>query len=54
MNIAIIGASGFVGKNLTKYLLENTDYKIIAISNNLDNIIVEEKYKNRVNKIKGM
>ena len=53
MNIAIIGASGFVGKNLTKYLLENTDYKIIAISNNLDNIIVEEKYKNRVNKIKA-
>jgi len=53
MNIAIIGASGFVGKNLTKYLLENTDYKIIAISNNLDNLFVDEKYKDRIKKIKS-
>lgn len=51
MNIAIIGASGFVGKNLTKYLLDNTNYNIFAISPNLDNFFVEEKYKKRVKKI---
>lgn len=53
MNIAIIGASGFVGINLTKYLLKNTTFKIIAVSNNIENIIIEEKYKDRVNKIKA-
>lgn len=48
MKIAIIGASGFVGRNLIKYLLKNTDYNISAISPDADGIIIEEKYKDRV------
>lgn len=52
MKIAIIGASGFVGKNLIKDLLKNTEHEISAISLDPENIIIEEKYKNRVNKIK--
>ncbi len=51
MTIAIIGASGFVGKNLIKYLLLNTDHKIRAISPDAENIEVDEKYKERVQKI---
>ncbi len=51
MNIAIIGASGFIGKNLTKYLLENTNHNIFAISKNSKNIIIDEKYNLRVKKI---
>lgn len=53
MNIAIIGASGFVGKNLTKYLLENTNHDIFAISINPGDINIDEKYKNRVKNIKA-
>lgn len=53
MNIAIIGASGFVGKNLIKYLLESTDHMIFAISLDPEIIIVEEKYQERVKKIKA-
>ena len=53
MNIAIVGASGFVGKNLTKYLLENTDHHISAISLNPNKISVDEKHKNRFVNIKA-
>ena len=53
MNIAIIGASGFVGKNLIKYLLENTDYNIFAISHNQNNNFIENKYKERIKKIRA-
>lgn len=53
MNIAIIGASGFVGKNLTKYLLLNTKHQIFAISPNPPNISFEEKYKDRIKIIKA-
>jgi len=52
MKIAIIGASGFVGKNLIKNLLENTEHEIYAICLNPEKIIIEEKYSLRVNKIK--
>jgi uncharacterized protein YbjT (DUF2867 family) len=53
MNIAIIGASGFVGKNLTKYLLENTNYHINTISLDPTKIYIDEKYKNRTTKLKA-
>lgn len=53
MKIAIIGASGFLGKNLTEYLLLNTNHEIIAISNNVNNISVDKKYIDRVHKIKA-
>lgn len=51
MNIAIIGASGFVGKNLIKYLLLNTTHNIVAFALGTESIIIEEKYKDRVRKI---
>lgn len=53
MNIAIIGASGFVGSNLTKNLLVNTNHNIVAITHNTLNIETEEKFKNRVLTIKA-
>jgi uncharacterized protein YbjT (DUF2867 family) len=34
MKIAIIGASGFVGSNLTKYLLTNTNHRVVALCPN--------------------
>jgi uncharacterized protein YbjT (DUF2867 family) len=53
MHIAIIGASGFLGKNLTKYLLENTDLEITAISLEPESISIEDKYQNRFKNIKA-
>jgi uncharacterized protein YbjT (DUF2867 family) len=51
MNIAIIGASGFVGKNLIKYLLSETNHNIMAFALDAENILVEEKYINRIKKV---
>ena len=51
MKIAIIGASGFIGKNLIKYLLLNTDHSIVAISPNAKNIYVDDANINRVRRI---
>lgn len=51
MKIAIIGASGFLGQNLIKHLLAKTDYQIIAISRNSNDLIVDTQYKNRIQKI---
>jgi uncharacterized protein YbjT (DUF2867 family) len=51
MNIAVIGASGFVGKNLIKYLLSNTDHNILALALDAESIFVEERYVNRIKKI---
>jgi UDP-glucose 4-epimerase len=34
MNILITGGLGFIGKNLTSYLIENTDYSITIFDNN--------------------
>lgn len=48
MVIAIVGASGFVGKNLITYLLENTDYSINAVSRNLIEVKIPKKFKNRI------
>lgn len=53
MKIAIIGASGFVGNNLIKCLLKNTNYSIRAICLDIENIKIEEKYKNRVEIIRA-
>ena len=53
MNISIIGASGFVGKNLISYLLKNTEHNICAISRNPQSIYIENKYKNRLRIVKA-
>ena len=33
MKILITGSAGFIGYNFSKYLLDNTNYKIIGIDN---------------------
>lgn len=53
MTVAILGASGFIGKNLTDYLLKTTDYKILAISRHPDNIFISAKDKKRLTVIGG-
>jgi uncharacterized protein YbjT (DUF2867 family) len=46
--IAIIGASGFVGQNLLRYILENTNYIVRAICRNPQNISFDDSNKDRV------
>ncbi len=53
MNISIIGASGFVGRNLIIYLLKYSNYNICAIDLNIENIKIEDQYKSRVKIIKA-
>jgi len=48
MKVAIIGASGFVGQNLMKYILTKTTHEIVAVSHHVDSIKVPEKFINRV------
>lgn len=38
MKIAILGASGFIGSNLVKKLLDDTNNEIVAIARNIDKI----------------
>ena len=53
MKIAIIGASGFIGNNLTKYLLLNTNHNIVAIIHNTLNLEIEGKFESRLITIKA-
>ena len=46
--VTIIGASGFVGQNLVRYLLENTDYSIRAVCRSPQNIIFDKQYNDRI------
>lgn len=48
MVIAIIGASGFLGENLCKYLMENTAFQVRAISRRAKEIPVSDEYKSRL------
>ncbi|MDD3662496.1 MAG: NAD(P)H-binding protein [Candidatus Pacebacteria bacterium] len=52
MNIAIIGASGFLGRNLISYLLKNTNHQIKALAPDIDTLKVENTYKERVELIR--
>ena len=45
MKILITGAAGFIGFNLSKFLLTNTNYKIIGIDNFNDYYDVKLKKK---------
>lgn len=49
-NIAIIGASGFVGSNLIEKLLEETDWQITAISPNPEDLNVSHE---RLSNVEG-
>jgi len=46
--IAIVGASGFVGQNLLRYLLASTDYSVRAICRSPQNIEFDKQYADRV------
>lgn len=48
MVIAIVGASGFLGKNLLKRYLETSDYKIRAISRHSSALVVQPQYMDKV------
>ncbi len=48
MLIAIVGASGFVGQNLLRYILANTDYDVRAICRSPESIQFNKQYANRV------
>jgi uncharacterized protein YbjT (DUF2867 family) len=46
--VAIIGASGFVGQNLLRHLLANSDYSLRAVCRNPEDIIFDKRYTGRV------
>jgi uncharacterized protein YbjT (DUF2867 family) len=48
MTVAIIGASGFVGQNLLRYLLKTTSYSIRAICRSPQDIQFDRQYVDRV------
>ena len=43
MNIAIIGANGYIGRNLIERLLTETDHFIVAISSHAESININDK-----------
>lgn len=51
MVIAIVGASGFLGRNLVAFLMETTDYEVRAISRQASSLPVDDKYKPRLTTI---
>ena len=51
MNIFITGAEGFVGRNLVRYLLVNTDFRIFYCDNGNYSIPFNFPLKNRVEKV---
>lgn len=48
MTIAIVGASGFLGRNLIRHLLESTDYTIRAISRHASVLQTEFTAQDRI------
>lgn len=51
--ITIIGASGFIGQNLIKYLLESSDYSIRAFARHADTINIPSAGAQRLELIDG-
>jgi uncharacterized protein YbjT (DUF2867 family) len=49
MNIAIVGASGYIGTNLIDELLNNTDHNIVAISRNAESINLNSNKLKKIN-----
>ncbi len=46
--VAILGASGFVGQNLLRYLLAHTDYSIRGVCRKPEDIAFDKRYADRV------
>ena len=53
MKVAIIGASGFIGKNLLSHLLRCTDYKVNAIAPDPPNVTFDPIHLDRVEVFKA-
>jgi len=53
MKIGIIGGSGFLGKNLTHYLLDNSDWEVTIISHHHKTFPVQNKFAKRVDFVNG-
>lgn len=53
MKIGIVGGSGFLGKNLTSYLLDNSNWDISIISHHHKTFPVQKKFTDRVEFING-
>lgn len=53
MKIGIVGGSGFLGKNLTGYLLEHSDWEITIISHNNKMFPVQDTFAKRVKFLNG-
>ena len=51
MNIAILGATGFLGTQLMSHLLANTDFNVKAIARDTSGVIIKPEYKNRLQAI---
>ena len=53
MKIGIVGGSGFLGKNLTNYLLKNSNWDVSVISHHHKTFPVIDEYLNRVTFVEG-
>ena len=51
MHIAIVGASGFLGTQLVKRILETTEYSVRAISRNASRMVIKPEFKSRMQTI---
>jgi uncharacterized protein YbjT (DUF2867 family) len=51
MNIAIIGATGFLGTQLISHLLETTDVTVKAVSRDTSGVVIKPEYKKRLQAI---
>jgi uncharacterized protein YbjT (DUF2867 family) len=53
IKIGIVGGSGFLGKNLTNHLLENSNWDISVISHHHKTFPIKDEYSNRVTFVEG-
>jgi uncharacterized protein YbjT (DUF2867 family) len=49
MKIAVLGASGYIGQNLIRHLLANTNHSILALSTNTEKIKIENSNLTKIN-----
>jgi len=52
VKIAIIGASGFIGRNLLLHLLDHTDHQVEALAPDPEHIVIKPQHQDRVEVLK--